>query len=195
MKTALAYRSLSDVSAMLQAREISSQSLTTLMLERALERNPEINCFIEIFADTALQRRDSGRQQAAAILDDVSTPRRKRGQTSLLVALLVPAAAKRLRSYPPPMPIAEGQVVVVESQLARPSRAAFVPPHNISPEQLHQEELREVVRTATIEARMAICMLSRTWRNGMLKSRKDWYERAKSSRKRSVMCATWNLPR
>jgi aspartyl-tRNA(Asn)/glutamyl-tRNA(Gln) amidotransferase subunit A len=55
MKTALAYRSLSDVSAMLQAREISSQSLTTLMLERALERNPEINCFIEIFADTALQ--------------------------------------------------------------------------------------------------------------------------------------------
>ena len=56
MKNALAYRSLSDVSNMLQAGEISSQALTAMMLERAHQKNPEINCFIEIFSATALQQ-------------------------------------------------------------------------------------------------------------------------------------------
>lgn len=56
MKDALAYRSLGDVSVMLRSREISSAALTRMLLQRIHEYNPEINCFIDIFDDAALQR-------------------------------------------------------------------------------------------------------------------------------------------
>jgi aspartyl-tRNA(Asn)/glutamyl-tRNA(Gln) amidotransferase subunit A len=55
MNIAIAFQSLAEVSDMLRAREISSEALTSLMLQRAHQHNPEINCFIEIFDEMALQ--------------------------------------------------------------------------------------------------------------------------------------------
>ena len=99
--------------------------------------------------------RESETVQDIALPDDVSTPRRKRDQDSLTIALPTPAAARRATSYPPPLPIVQGQMVVADSQLARTRRPVFAQPHK-TPDELHQEQLRKVVRTATIEARMAI---------------------------------------
>ena len=41
---------------MVQAREVSSKALTSLMLERIHQQNPKLNCFIKIFDDSALLR-------------------------------------------------------------------------------------------------------------------------------------------
>jgi aspartyl-tRNA(Asn)/glutamyl-tRNA(Gln) amidotransferase subunit A len=56
MKAELAYRSLADVSALIQAAETSSETVTRLLLQRIHEHNPEINCFIEVFGEEALRQ-------------------------------------------------------------------------------------------------------------------------------------------
>jgi aspartyl-tRNA(Asn)/glutamyl-tRNA(Gln) amidotransferase subunit A len=54
MNEAIAFQSLAEVSDRLRVREVSSEALTALMLQRAHQHNPEINCFIEIFDEVAL---------------------------------------------------------------------------------------------------------------------------------------------
>jgi aspartyl-tRNA(Asn)/glutamyl-tRNA(Gln) amidotransferase subunit A len=54
MNEATAFQSLAKVSDRLRVREVSSEALTALMLQRAHQHNPEINCFIEIFDEVAL---------------------------------------------------------------------------------------------------------------------------------------------
>ena len=84
------------------------------------------------------------------------------------MALSLPAASRRARSFhPPPLPIVEGQIVVAERQ---PLPTFYQP----SPEQLHQEQLREVVRTATIEARMAIQFNEYNMAEWYKEKRKGW---------------------
>ena len=72
------------------------------------------------------------------------------------------------------MPIVEGQLVVMESQLARPTRPTYVQPHSLSPEQVYQEKPRQAVRTGNIEAQMAIQHNTHEMSEWFGKKREGW---------------------
>ena len=93
----------------------------------------------------------------------------------LTLALPIHAAAMRARSFPPPLlPIVQGEIAVVDSQMARPTPATFSPPQNSSPEVAYQEELHKGVRTATIEARMAICFNKQNMAEWHMEKKEGW---------------------
>ncbi len=63
--TDLSYRSLSDVAALISRREVSSKEVTRLTLERIERLNPQLNAFITVLPDEALEQAAAADDQLA----------------------------------------------------------------------------------------------------------------------------------